>query len=324
MLCEIMDFFGLGKEFRGAGFFETENHKMVSRNLKAVVKAGHLVILSGIMGSGKTTIARRVRQELMKEGEVLVSTNLAVDKDRVTLNTLITALFADLVTQKNFKAPSSPEVRERKLREVIRRKGKAVVLFVDEAHDLHTKTLIGLKRLMEVVQEGGSLLSIVLIAHPKLKFDLRRSRMEEIGTRSTVIAMDGIKGSERSYLEWIVGQCAKPEVKITDIFTEEAISTLVGRLATPLQIEHYAWRALEEAHLIGQKPVTHEIIEDCLSKDLDSLETHLIRLGYSVKTLSDVIDARPAEIRAFLKGRISPERGQEIHQELLNFGIIAA
>jgi type II secretory pathway predicted ATPase ExeA len=41
------------------------------------------------------------------------------------------------------------------------------VLFVDEAHDLHYKTLIGLKRLCEVVADGGGVLSIVLAGHPK-------------------------------------------------------------------------------------------------------------------------------------------------------------
>ena len=39
---------------------------------------------------------------------------------------------------------------------------KTVALFVDEAHDLHHPTLTGLKRLMEVVQEGGGKLSITV------------------------------------------------------------------------------------------------------------------------------------------------------------------
>ena len=48
---------------------------------------------------------------------------------------------------------------------------------------LHPKTLVGLKRLIEVVRDGGGTLSIVLAGHPKLKNDLRRPTMEEIGSR---------------------------------------------------------------------------------------------------------------------------------------------
>ncbi len=42
------------------------------------------------------------------------------------------------------------------------KKGKRpVALFVDETHDLNGHTLIGLKRLMEVVEDGGGKLSVI-------------------------------------------------------------------------------------------------------------------------------------------------------------------
>jgi type II secretory pathway predicted ATPase ExeA len=54
------------------------------------------------------------------------------------------------------------------------RKGKKpVALFVDEAHDLHPKTLRGLKRLSELVKDAGARLAIVLIGHPKRRLDDR-------------------------------------------------------------------------------------------------------------------------------------------------------
>jgi type II secretory pathway predicted ATPase ExeA len=65
-------------------------------------------------------------------------------------------------------------------------------LFIDDAHDLHSKTLIGFKRLIEVVRDSGGMLSVVLAGHPKLKNDLRRSSMEEIGSRATIFELEGI------------------------------------------------------------------------------------------------------------------------------------
>ena len=64
-------------------------------------------------------------------------------------------------------------------------------LFIDDAHDLHSKTLIGLKRLIEVVRDSGGMLSVVLAGHPNLKNDLRRSSMEEIGSRCDVATFGG-------------------------------------------------------------------------------------------------------------------------------------
>lgn len=62
---------------------------------------------------------------------------------------------------------------------------------VDEAHDLHHKTLTGLKRLMEVVADAGVLLSVLLVRHPRLRNDLRRPQMEEIGYRTTILTTRG-------------------------------------------------------------------------------------------------------------------------------------
>ena len=85
-------------------------------------------------------------------------------------------------------------------RNLIRRRRKPVALFIDETHNLHPKTLTGLKRLMEVVADGGGRLSIVLAGHPKLRNNLRRPTMEEIGYRTSTFAFDGIIGQQREYM----------------------------------------------------------------------------------------------------------------------------
>ena len=98
---------------------------------------------------------------------------------------------------------------------------------------------------------------------------------------------------------------------------------LVDRLTTPLQLIHYAWRSLEEAYVAGQKPVDAETVHEVLVPDLDGLEPRLTRLGYPVKSFCEALNARPAEIRAFLRGRLTPGRMQERHQELLKLGVVA-
>jgi hypothetical protein len=53
-------------------------------------------------------------------------------------------------------------------------------------------------------------------------------------------------------------------------------------------------------------------------------EPRLPRLGYPVTSLCEALKARPAEIRACLRGRLAPGRTQELHQELLKLGVVAS
>ncbi|PLS69896.1 AAA family ATPase, partial [Salmonella enterica subsp. enterica serovar Typhimurium] len=78
------------------------------------------------------------------------------------------------------------ERRERELQELVKEGERPVALLGDEAHDLYGNTLTGLKRLMEVGEDGGGRLSVVLAGHPKLRNDLRRPTMEGIGYRTDI------------------------------------------------------------------------------------------------------------------------------------------
>jgi len=321
MLSETMEYFGLGKDFQNAGFFETDHNRQVAKEVKSTIRHGRLVALTGIVGSGKTVLMHNIQNELEQEKEVIVAKSLAIDKNRVSLPVLITALFYDLATEKEVVIPTQPEKRERKLRELIRKRQKPVALFIDEAHSLHPKTLIGLKRLMEMVQDGGGNLSVFLTGHPKLKNDLRRPSMEEIGNRATVLTLEGVKGKKREYIEWLLSRCATPSSKVIDIVSEDAIEMLAERLITPLQINKYITLAVEEAFRIGQKPVTGEVIENVLAKDIDGLEARLARDGYQARDLAELLNVRQAEIRSLFQGRLEPNRVQELKGEMLAAGI---
>ena len=321
MIHDVKEFFGLEKEFRNAGFFETDSYKLIFQDVVSAVKEGYLIAITGIVGSGKTITARRVRKDLQKKNEVLVSTNLTVDKHRVNLGTLMFALFSDLIIDKNDTIPTKLEFRERQLMELIKRRKKPVALFIDEAHDLHHKTLVGLKRLQEVVQEADSLLSIILVGHPKLSIDLNRPAMEEIGGHIVILQMEGIQGFEEQYIRWLLQQCLSKDVKATDVFTENAIIYMAEKFSTPLQINHYAWSSLVKAYQIGQKPVGLDTLQEIISNDLNGVEANMKRYGYDIKAICETVDARPAEIRAYFKGRLESARTKEIQNEILRLGI---
>jgi hypothetical protein len=200
-------------------------------------------------------------------------------------------------------------------------------LFIDDAHDLHAKTLVGLKRLIEVVRDGNGTLSVVLAGHPKLKNDLRRPTMEEIGSRATIFDLEGFGGEKLSYLKWLLAQCLSTKAKadgadkIEAVINDEALVLLSDKLSTPLQFETYLTRSFEEGYRVAQKPVTVEVITSILAKDINDLEPRLTRQGYNAKVLAEVLNAKPREIRALLRGQLAPGRAQELQHEMLAVGI---
>ncbi len=321
MFSEVMEFFGLRKELDHLGFFETTSQKHLAQELKVAIAQGRLIALSGVVGSGKTTFLQKLMTDLTKSKEVLVSRSLAIESDKVRLVTLITALFYDLSPDKVEKVPSNSEKRERLLLELIQKARSPVALFVDDAHGLHSTTLVSLKRLIELVRSNGERLSVILAGHPKLKNDLRRPILEEIGGRTQAFSIEGIRGHESEYIEWLLTRATHEKVKPTDILEAETISYLAKRLSTPLQIEQYLTLAMNEAYEVGEKPITAGFMETILAIGLDEIEPNLIRHGYNVKSIARLLNVRPSEVRSFLHNQLSPEKTTEMREQILKIGI---
>ena len=321
MLTEVMRYYGLVRPPIDAGFFETEHHAQVSRDIRAAILGGRMVALTAVIGSGKTILSRRLRAELERKGRVIVSRSLSVEKAKITVPLLISALFCDLTPDKTVTISSQSERRERDLQELFRRTKKPVALFIDDAHDLHPKTLTALKRLTEVVVEGGGQLSVVLVGHPKLKNDLRRPKMEEIGDRTTVFEFGGLRDRQRDYIDWVLKSSVEDGVTAEDIITDAAATQLAARLKTPLQIGQHLVRAFEAGFEVGAKPVDESVVEAVLSLQIDDLEPRLTRNGYDVRSLVEQFDAKPAEIRRLLRGDLDPTRSGELMDEMRAAGL---
>ena len=81
-------------------------------------------------------------------------------------------------------------------------------------------------------------------------------------------------------------------------------------------------RALFEAvYQGGLRPVPVGIIDRVLAADLDALEATLTRYGYNARALAEPLNARPAEVGAFLHGQLAPRRPQELPAQLLAAGL---
>ena len=326
MIEQILEKFGFARELSEAGWFENDSFTDLLQTLKEQIRKGRIVVVTGAMGVGKTSTIEQIRPRLEQEKDILISISYSVEKQRINLQSLISALTMDL----SFDDPRSvgksrqPEYRERLLRRLFSEARKNVALFIDEAHDLPFQTLVELKRMMETCKTDTSKLSIVLVGHPRLKDDLRKPELQEIGNRSYFQEMRGIAGSERAFFNWLMEKCLKDGVKVSDVFTDEAVEFIVQNLTTPLQMHFFIWRALEEAFEAGQKHVSIETLRETVARDLQDKESRLVRLGYNARRLADILRVREGDVRFYFAGKLAPEKHKEIDEGIQNLGLIAA
>lgn len=322
MYGEMMKYYDLTKDLDKADYFETNSYKAVLSSIMAAIRSGGIIALTGVVGSGKTVTIRRIQKAIREENKILFSKALTTDKRKVNINILYTALFADLATKKDGKIPTQSEKRERKLQAMIQELNKPVALFIDEAHDLHQRTLVGLKHLIETVQDVNGTLATIIVGHPKLANDLRRPSMEEVGARSKIFELDGLGGDSLKFIEWLLTSCSKEKIKSQDIFTPEAMALFADRLITPLQITHYLTAALAKGFQIGEKPISVDTAKAVLSPDLQAIEANLARHGYNFNVLCDYLNAKRSEVKAYLRGQLPPGKTEEFNKEIHKIGLL--
>jgi type II secretory pathway predicted ATPase ExeA len=321
MRAEVMAYYGLTMPLNRAGYYETEHQSQILRNVRGAVLEGRIVALCGVIGSGKTVTLRRLQQQLKDENRITVSRSLAVDKHSIKLSTLIAALFYDLSPGKKVRVPTRSEDRERELQELVKKGKRPVALFIDDAHALKDEAITGLKRLMEVIEDDGGSLSVVLAGWPKLSNDLRRPKLEEIGMRTDTFSLDGITGSQREYIQWLLSTCSGHPKASEAIISAEVVDLLASRLRTPLQIEWHLSQAFEAAYQAGESPVGADLVEALLSRHLEDLESTLTRQGYGVKELVQNFDAKPAEVKALFANQLDPIRAGELRDRMRLAGL---
>ena len=64
-----------------------------------------------------------------------------------------------------------------------------------------------------------------------------------------------------------------------------------------------------------------EIVESVLSKQLDDLEPTLTRHGYRLRDLSELVGAKPDEIKSLFRNHLEPNRARELREQMLAAGL---
>jgi type II secretory pathway predicted ATPase ExeA len=327
MYNEALEHFKLAKPFVKAGYFETPQYREIYTDLKRIIMMGGIVSLTGMVGSGKTTMLQRIKHELDQEKKITTAQCLTTDKRKLSINNIILALYYDL-SPKNSKAsisiPNQNESKERLLLDLIIKRKSSVVLFIDEAHDIHGQTLVALKRIIEIAPISGYHLSVVLAGHPKLRNSLSKGAMEEIGARIEMFEIDtGFLQNREKYIDWLVKDClADKKVKLNDVISPDAITLITNHLVTPLQISRIMTDAVMQAYKIGENIISADLISSLLKADLNNIDAVLARNGYQqINAVAELLGATQKEAKDFLSGKLSGNKRQEYLNILNGIGL---
>ena len=246
---------------------------------QAATGSGFLALV-GESGSGKSTLKDELITRINDENLPVIVVEpytLAMAANESQGKPLRSSHIAEAIIstiQPGTGIPSSPEMRFRRLHEILKAShtaGMRHCLIIEEAHDLHRHTLKSLKRFHELKDGLARLLSIILIGQTELEKKLRvtDASVREVVQRCDVVHLSAI-ADPGAYLRHRFEHAG---ADFNAIFTAEALDAIRESLTVspdsrgdgvymgyPLMIANLATAALNLAASVGEKQVTADVV----------------------------------------------------------------
>lgn len=162
-------------------FFTSDRHKEALAHLSYGLKgAGGFVMLTGEVGTGKTTVSRALMAQLPEQTVIAHVHNPAVDE---------LELLATLCDQLHLPYPAETltlkvlfDTLHQHLLALFQQQ-KTCVVMIDEAQLLSTNALEQLRLLTNLDVENNKLLHVVLIGQPELQQKLKQTELRQLAQR---------------------------------------------------------------------------------------------------------------------------------------------
>ena len=259
-----------------ADIYMSDEHRYIEAAMLDAARHSGFLAVSGDVGSGKSTIRKKVFAQLKRDNNVLIISPRCIDKSRLTASMISDAVVRDISNE-------TPRLHlEDKTRQVIRLlteradNSQRHCLFLEEAHDLSEKTLKYLKRFYELEElEDGfrRLLGIILVGQLEMKRKLdERSSFDarEVIRRCQIVELGPLSG-ENDLEKYLGLKFKKAGIKPENVFEDDAYQAIRDRLTLqngrkkvshiyPLLLNNYAAKAINLAAKCGQKKVTAAVV----------------------------------------------------------------
>ncbi len=239
-------------------FFENEQHSQALLRLRyAVDSLKGLAVLVGGVGTGKTTLARRMLSEL--DEEKYEAALLVVIHTSVTTDWLMKKIAMQIGIEN--VADTKIEILSQLYHRLmdIYESGRKTVVLMDEVQMLHSKEIMEeFRGILNMEGPGGKLVTFVMFGLPELDeiLSLDEPLRHRVGVKVRLTGLDEevTEGYIRHRLK--VAGCEE------EIFTPEAITAVHHYTkGVPRMLNTVCDNAIFEGFLIKKKPIDEDIID---------------------------------------------------------------
>uniref|UniRef100_A0A7C4YHI6 AAA family ATPase n=1 Tax=candidate division WOR-3 bacterium TaxID=2052148 RepID=A0A7C4YHI6_UNCW3 len=239
-------------------FYSGPEHSRAFIKLLHIIKRGRgLGILTGEVGCGKSTLARKLLSEM--------------SKDKKLVNGLMILTHSDFEVEwflKNFATLFGIEINSSTKSEMIgliikylynvHKEGRHCILVIDEANNISTSEMLEeIRGLLNLELSGSRLITFILCGMPVMMSNLKTntSLFQRI---SSIIKLPNLSfNSTRDYIKFRTKQCGVEN----DVFTPKAIEYIYKySRGIPRMINVICDNALLEGSIIKKNPVDEAII----------------------------------------------------------------
>ncbi len=180
------EYYGLGeKPFRKTPdprfLFLNEVYEEALERLRYAVEEMELALLTGEVGSGKTTLCRALLEQLGSNYSTALILNPALDPDGLVK---AIALEFGLVVKGMDRVEMMTQINFFLLHQL--EQGRESVLIIDEAQNLTSELLVQVRMLSNLETDDRKLLQIVLMGQPELRDRLNDPSLRQLRQRITV------------------------------------------------------------------------------------------------------------------------------------------
>lgn len=275
-------------------FLSQRHREALSALLYGIRERKGFILLTGEIGSGKTTICRALVQDLRQEDVKLA----------LILNPGLSEIELLKAINDEFQIPSYYNTKKGLVDELNRfllaenQKGTNVVLVIDEAQNLAPELLEQIRLLSNLETESAKLIQIVLIGQPELNETLSLSQLEQLNQRIAVRYHITPLSPEEMYA-YIRHRLFVAQAKVDIEFTDRALALAYeATRGIPRKINVLCDRALLGCYVEGTYSVDERIMQRAIQEVAGSEGG---ALGISTGRLPKVKVVAPEVRRAMLR-----------------------
>ena len=242
-------------------FFASHKHtEALDSLIYAIDQRKGFVVITGEIGSGKTTVCRTLLNKLDRHTQIALVTNTHLSsKDLLMM--ILEEFEIDFIPGSKSKLLSQLNAY---LIEQLERNNN-VVLIIDEAQNLKPSVLEEIRMLSNLETETEKLIQIILLGQPELKQKLALNNLEQLRQRVSVYfhlsPLD--EADSKQYIRYRTKVASESD---REYFTEEALSAIYQfSKGVPRLINQACDNALLSGYVVEAAVINEEIIKDVIN-----------------------------------------------------------